>query len=124
MLNTLEAYYIEGYQERQDYTPGSAVVSGEVVDMTGGIVGVCTSPEGIAANVKGALAVSGIFKLKKASGSGVTFSRGDKVAWDDTNNTAVPDGDANDDFTTGIAAEDAADADDGVLTLLNRTALV
>lgn len=126
MAQTLEAVFYHGDdQKRIDHTPaGAAVAVGEIVLLSAGLVGVCTSPEGIADGVLGSLAADGFFKVKKAAGAGVTFTQGDKVAWDDTGNTAVPDADVNDDGTIGQAAADAADGDDHVKVWLNKAPLV
>lgn len=61
-----------------DYTPSSAVAGGDVVVLNG-IVGVAV--EDIAANTKGSLATSGIFKLPKTTAAWV---RGLPVHWDPT----------------------------------------
>lgn len=86
----VEAIFFHGDdQRRMDYTPaGAAVVNGEVVDM-GGDVGICTSPEGIANGALGSLATDGVFKLKKAEGTGVVFAQGADVFWDTVLRTAV-----------------------------------
>jgi len=67
-----------------DYTPGSAVTAGDVV-IQGDLVGIATRP--IAAGTTGALAVSGIFDIVKASGT--VFTAGQKVYWDASNKVAV-----------------------------------
>jgi len=67
-----------------DYTPGSAVTAGDVV-VQGDLVGIATRP--IAAGTTGALAVSGIFDIVKASGT--VFTAGQKVYWDASNKVAV-----------------------------------
>lgn len=88
--------------EAIDYTPGSALSAGQIVQIkaAGGrsLVGVATTA--IATSVQGALQVKGLFKVKTGS---VTFLVGEEVWWDDTNNTAVVAGDANADFYLGIA---------------------
>lgn len=50
-----------------DYTPGSAVVAGEVVDLTSGMVGIALQP--IAANATGSLAIEGVFEMTKDTAS-------------------------------------------------------
>ena len=67
-----------------DYTPGSAVAAGDVV-VQGDLVGIATRP--IAAGTTGALAVSGIFDIVKASAT--VFTVGQKVYWDAANKVAV-----------------------------------
>lgn len=125
MVQALEAVFFQGDDQRRiDHTPsGADVANGEVVLLSAGHAGVCTSPEGIADGALGSLATNGIFKIKKAAGGGVTFADGAKVAWDDTGNTAVPDADANDDGTIGMAIAAAADGDDHVLTHINKVPL-
>lgn len=120
MAQTLEAVFHQGNdQNRIDHTPsGAAVINGEVVLLSAGLVGICTSPQGIADGVSGSLATDGLFKIKK---DGVdTFALGAKVAWDDTANQAEPDGGAADDGTIGIAVKEAAATDDHVLTWINK----
>lgn len=63
---------------RIDYTPGSAVVAGQVV-VQGDLIGV--SPEPIAANALGALIIEGVFEFAKASG---TIAVGVLLYWDDS----------------------------------------
>jgi len=60
-----------------DYTPSSAVASGDIVAV-GGLVGVALAP--IAANELGDLAIKGQFEIDLASGQ--TFSRGDAIYFD------------------------------------------
>ncbi len=72
-----EGFYI-------DYTPTSNVSAGQVV-VQGQLIGVAVTD--IAANEKGALAVTGIFDFAKASG--VNITAGAVVYWDDTNNVAT-----------------------------------
>ena len=62
-----------------DYTPGSAVAAGDVV-VQGELVGVAKVP--IAANALGALAVTGVFDLPKATGEGTAIAAGANVYWD------------------------------------------
>lgn len=122
MAQALEALFYEGMdQKRRDYTPsGAAIVNGQVVDMGDGLIGVCTSPEGIADGAMGSLATADPFKFRKAVSGGVTFARGEMVAWDDVANTAVA---APGDFNVGVCIEDAADGDDHVKADLNRAAI-
>ena len=63
------------------HTPGSALTAGDVVVQTN-LVGVAEVD--IAANELAALAVTGVFQLPKETG--VAFSVGDLIYWDDTNN--------------------------------------
>lgn len=59
-----------------DYTPGSAVTAGDVI-VQGSVVGIATSD--IAANALGALAIVGVFKCPKITGS---IAVGTKLYWD------------------------------------------
>jgi len=63
-----------------NYTPGVAVDAGDVV-VQGELVGVAN--QDIAANVLGALSIKGVYEMDSITGS---YSAGDKVYWDDTNN--------------------------------------
>ena len=62
-----------------DYTPGADVTAGDVV-VQNDLVGVAKLD--IAANVLGALAVTGVFDLPKAAGVGEAIAAGTKVYWD------------------------------------------
>lgn len=118
MAQTIEGIFYQGMdQGRLDYTPSDAVANGEIIDLGSGLAGICTSPEGIAANTLGSMATKGIFKIKKAVSGGVTFTRGDIVQWDGSGNTAVT---VSGTFKLGICVADAADADEFVLTEINR----
>jgi predicted RecA/RadA family phage recombinase len=59
-----------------DYTPGSAVVAGQVV-VQGSVVGIASGP--IAANTPGALNTSGLYKVVKVVGA---ITAGVNVYWD------------------------------------------
>lgn len=76
-----------------DYTPGSAVTAGDVI-VLGTIIAVAT--QDIAANAKGALTITGIFKFPKTTD---TFTAGDAVYWD-----------ADGSPVTGTASSGAADS--------------
>ena len=62
-----------------DHTPTAAVAAGEVI-VQGSLVGVAKTP--IAANTLGALAVTGIFRFAKATGSGTMIPVGTPCFWD------------------------------------------
>jgi predicted RecA/RadA family phage recombinase len=70
------AYYQDG--DLIDYTPGSAVAAGDVVQV-GKLVTVAPRP--IAANALGAVAVEGVFYLPKPTGAGTDYAQGSKVYW-------------------------------------------
>lgn len=66
--------------EHFDYTPGTAVASGEVVLMTD-TIGVANVA--IPANTPGYVAVEGVFTVAKLSTDNI--AKGQKVYWDNTN---------------------------------------
>lgn len=65
-----------------DYTPGSAVASGDVIVLTD-IIGIAKTP--IAANELGSLGIDGVFSVPKGSDA---FTIGDTVHWDPDATTA------------------------------------
>ena len=67
-----------------DYTPGGAVTAGDVV-VQGDLVGVAVTD--IEASKLGALAVTGVFDFAK--NTGVAFTVGQILYWDDTANQAT-----------------------------------
>ena len=67
-----------------DYTPSSTVAAGTIV-VQGDLVGVAIRP--IPANTLGALAVAGVFDVRKATAT--VFNVGARVFWDATNGLAV-----------------------------------
>lgn len=67
---------------RVDYTPSSAVAAGTVV-VQNKLVGFADRP--LPANQLGSLAVYGIFKMPKATGTGTGLNAGVEVYWDATN---------------------------------------
>jgi predicted RecA/RadA family phage recombinase len=95
-----------------DYTPGSAVGVGDVVQL-GDLF--CVADHPIPANVKGALAVEGAFILPKASGSAIT--QGTTVYWDATNSVITATSSGN--KRAGYAIEAAASADVTVKVAIN-----
>lgn len=114
----LEAIFYRGDdQNRFDHTPAGLIANGKVVDI-GNAIGICTSPEGIAANTLGSLARSAVFKLKKAEGGGVVFAQHAKVFWDTVNMTAVAAAGANIVYA-GMSDEAATDGDNHVKTEIN-----
>jgi len=100
-----------------DHTPGADVSAGDVV-VQGELVGVAKLD--IPANALGALAVTGVYDFPKASGGGVTFSTGDIVYWDDTNDLAVATDGAGANKEIGNAVADAADADTSVRVRMSQ----
>lgn len=63
-----------------DYTPVAAVAVGDVVALGTAAVGVATNA--IPAGVLGALAVSGVFALPKATGASSAMALGSVAYWD------------------------------------------
>ena len=61
-----------------DYTPGADVSAGDVV-VQGDLIGIAKLD--IAADTLGALAVTGVFDLPKATGAGTGITAGAKVYW-------------------------------------------
>lgn len=117
MTMATHARFEHGAQLKIDYTPGSALEAGDIVDLGGGLVGVAN--RAIAANEKDALDVGGgVYAVKKAAGTGVTFAVGAEVYWDTVAETAVATPSAN---TTpfGICCAAAVTGDDNVKAILN-----
>lgn len=70
---------IIGEGQSLDYTPGSAVASGDVVVL--GSIGVGVADHDIPANALGAVVVDGLIEFPKATGAITAFA---KVYWDAT----------------------------------------
>jgi len=69
-----------------DYTPATDVAAGDVV-VQGELIGVAKVP--IPADKLGALAVTGVFDLPKATGTGEAIGAGANVYWDEANQQAT-----------------------------------
>ena len=121
-------FYQGNDQGRIDHTPGGAVVSGDVIDLSGGgatslqgYIGIVTSPEGIGASELGSVATKGVFKMSKETGS-IVFAVGAAVGWDESLNTdaggAVAAGGAED-YIAGVCVEAAVAGDDNVKVEIN-----
>ncbi len=96
-----------------DYTPIADKVAGDVVQRAG-LCGVVIND--IVANDKGAVQITGVIKVPIATG--VSFTEGAEVEWDDTGKEAVAA--TSGDFDMGRAVDAASQAADGhVLVLLN-----
>ena len=118
MAQTQQAIFSHGLQQRIDYTPGSAVDSGDFVFFGSGLERlVAVATEALEADKVGAVEIIGIYKVKKKDG--VAFSTGDLVSWDTGNEEAVAAGDAAEDVQLGVCVGDAASGDDYVLTRIN-----
>ena len=91
-----------------DYTPGADVAVGAVVVLND-LVGIAL--RAIAANALGALAVTGVFDLPKATGGGSAISVGTKLYWDVAEQVAKADDESGANKLIGKAVKAAADAD-------------
>jgi predicted RecA/RadA family phage recombinase len=87
-----------------DYTPGGALAAGEVVPFTG-FVGI--SKRATAAGELTALAIQGVFKVTKQTG--VAWTRGDVIYWDNAANQANKTAGGN--TRMGVTTQDAASGD-------------
>jgi len=87
-----------------DYTPGGAVAAGDVV-VQGDLVGVTKRP--LAANEAGALSVDGVFDFAK--NTGVAYTVGTILYWDDTNNVVTTTASGNKQIGKVVRAAASAD---------------
>lgn len=99
-----------------DYTPAVALTGGQVIQLADGRAAVATRD--IAANVKGAVAVEGTFKIAKTSG--IVLLDGGRVFWDHSANAAHFKTVNDRDFYLGTVVGDAASADVWVTVDLNK----
>ncbi len=116
--------FYHGNQFRIDFTPsGADVECGEIVDIGQGLIGFCTSVEGIEDGVLGALDIGpgGAYKVAKDETTGPVFALGDLVGWDFGTSLAVPADDATADAIIGICIEAAGASDDHVKIIPNPT---
>lgn len=91
-----------------DYTPGADVSAGDVV-VQNDLVGIAKLD--IASGALGALAVTGVFDLPKATGVGEAIAAGAKVYWDAGNTVATTDPAAGANKYLGKTVRDAGDDD-------------
>lgn len=103
--------------DRIDYTPASAVAAGAVV-VQADLVGVAKTP--IAANAAGALAVTGVFEVPKATGTGSAIAAGATVYWDVADQQAKTDSESGANKLLGKTVKAAADADATVRVRLSQ----
>ena len=101
--------------EAVHYTPTANVAAGDVV-VQGDLVGVAKTP--IAANVRGTLAVVGVFDFPKATGTGSGIPAGTKTYWNVAGKLATATADGN--VYLGKAIKAAADADATVRVRLSN----
>lgn len=128
MAQTQMAVFFHGEDQRRvDFlNGGTAVNSGDVVVLGGpaaskGMLGVCTSPEGIAALTLGSLATRGGYKMKKVVADAIAFAQSAPVFWDTVNFKVVTAAGANIVFA-GLCEIAAVAGDDHVKTMLNENA--
>ena len=98
-----------------DYTPGANVSAGDVV-VQGDLVGIAKLD--ISAGAIGALAVTGVFDVPKASGAGTAIAAGAKVYWNAANKQATTTATGNKYLGKSVRA--AADADATVRVRLEQ----
>jgi len=96
-----------------DHTPVSALASGDVV-VQGDLVGVTVRP--LAAGEVGSIAVDGVFDFTK--NTGVAFTVGSILYWDDTNNVVTTTSAGN--KSIGKVVRAAASADTTVRMRLSQ----
>lgn len=96
-----------------DHTPGGALASGDVV-VQGDLVGVTVRP--LAAGELGALCVEGVFDFAK--NTGVSYTVGTILYWDDTNNVVTTTASGN--KLIGKVVRAAASADTTVRVRLSQ----
>lgn len=119
MTQSMEAMRYRGdCSNKTDYTPGSAVVMGEVIALQNRI-GICDTPGGIASGALGTLELCGVYRLIKDGTSGPVFTKDDEVYWDTANNLAVAAPGASIVFA-GIADEAAGTNEDNVKVDINK----
>ena len=99
-----------------DYTPTADVAAGDIV-VIGDIVGIAKLD--IKAGVLGALALTGVYDIVKAAGTGTAVTRGAKVYWNATTKVATADSSSGVNLYLGKAFAAAADADTVVRVRLN-----
>jgi predicted RecA/RadA family phage recombinase len=91
-----------------DYTPGANVSAGDVV-VQNDLVGIAKLD--IAANVLGALAVTGVFDFPKATGSGTAITAGANCYWDVAEGVAKTDAESGANKLIGKCIKAAGDDD-------------
>lgn len=110
------ATYVHGNQDVIDYTPGSAVSSGDVV-VQGDLVGVALLD--IAASTLGGLATSGVFDVSKDTSTAHTV--GTLLYWDVSAGEVAESADSGTNKVFGKAIAAAASADTTVRILKVNT---
>ncbi|MFP4217175.1 MAG: DUF2190 family protein [Phycisphaerae bacterium] len=100
-----------------DYTPGADVSAGDVV-VQNDLIGIAKLD--IASGALGALAVTGVFDLPKATGVGEAIGAGAKVYWDAGNTVATTDPAAGANKYLGKTVRAAGDDDATVRVRLEQ----
>jgi len=103
--------------ESVDYTPGSDVAAGDVV-VQEDLVAIAKTP--IASGALGALAVTGVFDVPKATGVGEGIAAGAQVYWDAAEGEAGTDAEAGANKLMGKAVQAAGDDDATVRVRLSQ----
>ena len=103
--------------EAIDYTPGTDVAAGAVV-VQGELVGI--AKVAIPANTLGALHVTGVFDLPKATGAGTAIAAGVDVYWDEADEEAKADDESGANRKLGRTVAAAADGDTTVRVRLSQ----
>ncbi|MFW6062410.1 MAG: DUF2190 family protein [Planctomycetota bacterium] len=100
-----------------DYTPGADVAAGDVV-VQGDLVGIAKLD--IAAGTLGALAVTGVFDVPKATGVDTAVAAGSSVYWDEADQVAKADSETGANKLLGKAIAAAGDSDATVRVRLSQ----
>jgi predicted RecA/RadA family phage recombinase len=100
-----------------DYTPSADVAAGAVVVLND-LIGIAKTP--IAADKLGALAVTGVFAVPKATGTSTAIARGKKVYWDEADQEAKEDSETGANKYLGKTVLAAGDSDATVNVRLDQ----
>ena len=100
-----------------DHTPAGAITAGDVV-VQGDLIGIAQID--CAADQLGALAVTGVFDIDKATGVGAGIAVGTKVYWDAGNAIATADDNAGANKYLGKTIATASDDDAKVRVRLEQ----
>ena len=100
-----------------DYTPGADTSAGAVV-VQGDLVGI--TKLAIAAGTLGALAVTGVYDLPKATGAGTAIGAGVKLYWDEAEQVAKADDETGANKYLGKSVLAAGDDDASVRVRLEQ----
>ena len=100
-----------------DYIPASDISAGDVV-VIGDLVGIAKLD--IEAGKLGAIALTGVYDIAKASGSGTGIPAGIKVYWDDVTKVVTTDDNSGSNKYLGKTIADASNDDLTVLVRLSQ----